>query len=157
MQKENRLRGFERVESEYLQGRSEELPSRNPMPQRGTKSSAGYDLRAYGSYIIRAGSMVIVHTGITAFMDEDEFLDVRIRSGHAYSHQLTLQNSCGVIDSDYYGKEIKLMVRNESDRDFYLNHGDRIGQGIFLPYLITDDDCPADTERKGGFGSTGNE
>jgi dUTP pyrophosphatase len=38
--------------------------------------------------------------------------------------------------------------------DITIKKGERIGQGIFLPFLKADND-DADTERKGGFGSSG--
>ena len=37
-----------------------------------------------------------------------------------------------------------------------IKKGERIGQGIFLPYLLADgDDQVEKAERQGGFGSTG--
>lgn len=129
------------------------------IPQRATKKSAGYDLRAYFTdreeEVINPGEMKTIPTGLTVYMQDDEFLDVRIRSGMARKYQLTLQNDAGVIDSDYYGNEIGIMIRNEGTEPFVIKHGDRIAQGIFLKYLVADDDKPLSEERTSGFGSTG--
>ena len=43
---------------------------------------------------------------------------------------------------------------NHGNKTFVANEGDKIVQGIFLPYGITIDD-EASGERTGGFGSTG--
>ena len=39
------------------------------------------------------------------------------------------------------------------DEDIEIKKGDRIGQAIFTPYLVADNDT-ANGERNGGFGST---
>ena len=71
---------------------------------------------------------------------------------------LVLANSVGIIDKDYYGNEdndghIMFAVWNFKAEDVKIEKGERIGQGIFQKYLVTDDDS-AEGERTGGFGST---
>ena len=46
-----------------------------------------------------------------------------------------------------------IALKNEGEKVFTVNKGDKYAQGIFQKYLITDDDN-ADGTRKGGFGST---
>lgn len=147
---DQKIRGFEVLE-QYKH--SMNLPVQ--IPQRATSKSAGYDIRANEEVFIMPGEMKAIGTGLTVYMQDDEFLDLRIRSGLAFKYQLTLQNDAGVVDADYYGKEIKVMIRNEGTQVARFVQGDRIAQGIFTPYLVTDDDAPADKERDGGFGSTG--
>lgn len=130
--------------------------SKVSVPTRKTEKSAGYDISAIGSYVIQPGCKAIIDTGVTAYMAENEWLALFVRSGLAYKHDLTLQNATGVIDADYYGQHIKILLRNEGDKPFIVHHGDRIVQGIFLPYLKADEDSQVNKEvRKGGFGSTG--
>jgi dUTP pyrophosphatase len=148
-------RGFEVLEDAHYYDYVTESMKPAQIPQRATKKSAGYDIRAVEEHFIKPGQMVAVPTGLTSYMQEDEFLDLRIRSGLAFKYQLTLQNDAGVIDADYYGKEIKVMIRNEGERVCRILPGDRIAQGIFINYLITDDDAPVTEDRTGGFGSTG--
>ncbi|MFE4029273.1 dUTP diphosphatase [Priestia sp. YIM B13551] len=125
-------------------------------PGRKTTSSAGYDIAAIGDYHIAPNSKAIINTGLTAYMGSDEWLALFVRSGLAYADDLTLQNSVGVIDSDFYGKHIRILLRNEGTTPFEVKHGDRIAQAIFLPYLKADDDSEMEkAERNGGFGSTG--
>lgn len=140
----DKVRGFEALSS-----------IKTKLPNRATQKSAGYDIRANEGVFIRPGEKKAIGTGITCFMQDDEFLDLRIRSGLAFKYDLTLQNDAGVIDSDYYGNEIKVMIRNEGTAVARFVVGDRIAQGIFSKYLLTDDDKPASTIRTDGLGHTG--
>lgn len=81
------------------------------------------------------------------------------RSGLALKHGITLLNAEGIIDSDYI-HEVKVILINNGNDVFTINHGDRICQGELiknLEYTIEEiDDCPIDkSDRTGGFGSTG--
>jgi len=126
-------------------------------PSRKTHRAAGYDICSVEDVVIHPGEKVAISTGLTAHMEPDEFLAVVIRSGLAFEHNLTLQNAFGVIDADYYGNEIKILVRNEGKIPFMIKAGNRIAQGIFMPYLMaTDDEASKKATRTGGFGSTGN-
>lgn len=136
-----------------------EFEGKAKLPTRATKRSAGYDIHAVGSYHVQPGEMVPVATGLTAYMGDDEELQLRARSGLAYKHQITLQNGIGTIDSDYYGNHIQVLIRNEGHEVFAIEDGDRICQGVFAKFLTVDGDDsdnnePTD-ERQGGFGSTG--
>lgn len=127
-----------------------------PKPSRKTTKSAGYDIRSNEDVIIQPGTKAVIGTGVTVICNDNEFLDLRIRSGLAFNHNLTMQNDCGVIDADYYPNEIKAMIRNEGTEPFEIKKGDRIAQGLFIPYLITDDDTEDEKqERTGGLGHTG--
>jgi dUTP pyrophosphatase len=73
---------------------------------------------------------------------------------------LILKNITPIIDSDYYGNpktdgNIGLHLLNISNQTILILKGERICQGIFVPYFITNDDDPVNNERLGGFGSTG--
>ena len=67
-------------------------------------------------------------------------------------------NTVSIIDSDYFyvnnEGHIFIKLKNNRDKPFVVNAGDRIVQGIFVPYGITVDDDVKD-ERRGGIGSTG--
>lgn len=148
-------RGFE-ILPEFANMASE-LESRlgiNFMPQRATKGSSGYDIRTIQDVTLNPGDIVLVPTGLTARMLEDEELQLRGRSGLALKG-LCLANGVGTIDSDYYGKHIQFIYNNRSSEVIELKAGDRIGQGIFAKYLTTSDDSPKELERTGGFGHSG--
>lgn len=145
-----RIRGFE----PYKQISNMSQPI---IPQRGTSLSAGYDLAAYikEPWRILPGARLLIPTGLTAYMQDDEELQIRTRSGLAYKRGLVVLNSPGTIDADYYGQHIQVLLFNTGTEGFYISPGDRIAQAIFSKYLVTDDDQPLDNSRVGGFGSTG--
>jgi dUTP pyrophosphatase len=135
------------------------------LPVRSSKDSNGYDFYAnetvvvpsYPKYtIIAHGSVkpVMVSTGVTAQFPDDVALLILDRSSNPIKRGLSLANSVGDIDSGYFPMEIKGMFYNFSDQYYVINKGDRIMQGIFVPFLLTSDD-QAKGKRDGGFGSTG--
>ena len=163
-----KCRGFEIV-SKYL--------NRNlNLPLRQTKSAAGYDFEAAENIVVpsiwkkafvklfdedKSLKATLIPTGIKAYMGEDEYLQLSIRSGMTLKSGLILANGVGVVDADYYNNDsneghIMFAVYNFGFVDKHINKGERIGQGIFLPFLKADCDHSV-KERSGGFGSTGNE
>lgn len=131
------------------------------LPQRKTAASAGYDLEAAEHTAIMPGCCTLVPTGLKAYMQSDEVLCIHIRSSMAVKRQLVLMNSVGVVDADYYNNEdneghILIALYNRGEEPVFIPKGERIAQGIFMKYLVTDDDTAGEGEqRKGGFGSTG--
>ena len=128
------------------------------LPKRQTKNSAGYDFYVASDTVIKAHSIALIPTGVKAYMEVDEVLKIYVRSSMPMKKGLTLANNVGIIDSDYYENpdndgHIMIQVLNFSDNDILVKKNDRIAQGIFLKYLLTDDDT-TNEERKGGFGST---
>lgn len=102
---------------------------------------------------------VLIPTGIKAYMGDDEFLQLCNRSSNPLKNFLLLGNGVGVIDSDYYDNadnegHIMFQFINFGLSDKVIKKGERIGQGIFLPFLKADQDVTIG-ERTGGFGSSG--
>lgn len=125
------------------------------MPQRATKQSAGYDLSTPVEVTIPANSRVLVPTHITAKMSPDEYLAIVPRSGLALKKGITVLNTPGTVDADYYPGDIGVILYNTTSEDITLEQGERIAQAIVSTYYIVDNDKPKDVERNGGFGSTG--
>ena len=132
------------------------------MPKRSTKNSAGYDFfnpeRVEIPPYKIGDNPVMVKTGVKAYMMADEVLLLYNRSSNPKKKKLVIPNSVGVIDSDYYNNEdnegeMAFTFYNLSDETVVLEKGDKLGQGLFQKYLLTDDDS-ADGVRNGGFGST---
>jgi dUTP pyrophosphatase len=129
------------------------------LPLRETANAAGYDIRAAKDFIVpKGGQIVLVPTGVKAFMESDEFLMLVNRSSGPIKRGLVMPNSVGIIDADYYNtdQEIKWQVMNIGTEDVEIKKGERIAQGIFMKYLRADNDS-ASGSRTGGFGSTGEE
>lgn len=130
------------------------------LPQRKTSESAGYDIECGESVTIQPGEVRLVATGVKAFMNYDEYLSIHIRSSIAIKRHLMLANCTGIIDSDYYNNEeneghILIGLYNLGSQAVSLDKGERVAQGIFSKYLLTNED-DAQGIRKGGIGSTGN-
>lgn len=140
-------------------------------PKIGTIGSAGYDISIPLTYkapiIIEPGESVKINSGIAACMPKGIVLLLFVRSSIGIKRGLVLTNGTGVIDSDYYGNptnkgEIIIALRNTSKDKVILKPGERVIQGIFVPYFLTDEDeSELETvkykERQGGIGSTNKE
>ena len=102
--------------------------------------------------------LTLVPTGVKAYMDDDQVLELAIRSSIPMSNFLTLANGIGIIDADYVDNidnegHIFFQVINMSPFNITIKKGDIIGQGMFKRYEITEDDIAGGT-RIGGCGST---
>ena len=128
------------------------------LPKRATKGSAGYDFVSTVSVTLKPGESIRIPTGIRCYMEQGYVLHIYPRSSLGMKFQMTLTNTVGIIDSDYYnakneGHMIASIV-NRGNKDFTLNAGERFTQGVFLPYFLAQEE-DIETEREGGFGSSG--
>lgn len=131
------------------------------LPKRATKGSAGYDFYSPFSFSMEPGTTMKVPTGIRCEMQQDWVLKLYPRSGLGFKYRLQLNNTVGIIDSDYFYSDneghIMAKITNDSKegKTVELTSGTGFMQGIFLEYGITEDD-DAKGIRNGGFGSTSN-
>lgn len=165
----NRIARFEKVSFEvFLRDMSLNFPvddtqdiyDRLRLPERATVGSAGYDFFLPIGISLAAGETVTIPTGVRAYIEEGWFLMCCPRSGLGFRYRLRLDNTVGIIDSDYYFSEneghiiIRITNENTSGKVLTLSAGKAFAQGIFIPYGITLDD-KAEEIRRGGFGSSG--
>lgn len=129
------------------------------LPVRATKKSAGYDFFVAEDVEVRPHEIKLVPTGIKAQIDDGYWLQLAVRSSTPKKLGLMLANGIGIIDGDYYNNpdnegHIMFQVYNINNLSpVTLHKGDRIGQGVFVPYAVVDDDNTT-AVRTGGFGST---
>ena len=130
------------------------------LPQRKTTKSAGYDIIALTDedVYVHPGMSVNLETGVKACMEDDEVMLLFIRSSLGIKQGLTLSNSCGVIDADYYNNpdndgHFILNIINTGNSVQRIPARSRVAQAVFVKYLTVDDDN-ATGERIGGIGST---
>ena len=129
------------------------------LPKRATKGSAGYDFFTPYPITIAPGETVKIPTGIRVWMEEEWVLKCYPRSGLGFKYRLQLNNTVGIIDSDYYYSDneghifAKLTNDTNEGKTISLKAGEGFMQGIFVEYGITLDD-DAKGIRNGGFGST---
>ena len=75
------------------------------LPRRATAGSAGYDFRSTVSVSLAPGETVMIPTGIRVKIDGGWALLLFPRSGLGFRYRLQLNNTVGVIDSDYYDSD----------------------------------------------------
>lgn len=146
----------ENLKEEYIRDVYENIK----LPVRATKGSAGYDFFSPFNIMLEPGKTAKIPTGIRCKMEEDWVLKLYPRSGLGFKFRLQLNNTVGIIDSDYYYSDneghifIKITNDTNENKTVSINKGDAFAQGIFCEYGITIDDETIGV-RNGGFGSTG--
>lgn len=151
-----RLRGFEPVDKEFRKDGKGYV-----IPVRGDSRSAGHDIATPITVTIPPRGKVLIWSNIKTYMQDDEVLELYVRSSIGIKKGIVLSNTVGIIDSSYYSNpdndgNLGLALYNTSDKEVTLDAGERVCQGIFKKYLVADNDITLNTERSGGIGSTGN-
>ena len=129
------------------------------LPQRATMGSAGYDFFVPIDLDIVPNTTVKVPTGIRCKMKKNYVLQIYPRSGLGFKYRLQLDNTVGIIDSDYYNSDneghifIKITNDTHEGKTIELKQGDGFAQGIFNKYYLAKENR-VNTKRNGGFGST---
>lgn len=130
------------------------------LPERKTIGSAGYDFHVPFDITLSPGETILIPTGVRCLMEPEWVLKLYPRSGLGFKYRLQLNNTVGIIDSDYYYSDtneghIMAKITNDSNEEnvLKLKSGDGFMQGIFVEYGITVDDH-ASGKRNGGMGST---
>ena len=132
------------------------------LPSYATAGSAGCDLRAAiaESLTLLPGGRTRIPTGLAVAIPAGYEGQVRMRSGLAIRHGLTLLNGPGTIDSDYRG-EIQIILANLGSEPVTITRGERIAQLVIAPVARArwepTEELPASPRDVGGFGSTGKE
>ena len=155
------MRKFEVVKNESLKFPAVETK----LPERADNRSAGYDFYSKEEKVLMPGDFHTFWTDVKVLMYYDNELELHTRSGNGCKKGLVLRNGTGIIDPSYYGNisndgNIGICLVNMGKDPVFIAEGDRIAQGIFHRYLITDDDKfltekNNSVQRMGGFGSSG--
>lgn len=144
----------------YPEDKIKEVYDNIMIPVRATSGSAGYDFHTPVSFILKPNETIKIPTGIRVRIDAGWMLGLYPRSGLGFKYRMQLNNTVGIIDSDYYSSSneghimIKFTNASNTGLTIELNEGAAFAQGIFTEYGITEDD-EATAVRDGGFGSTG--
>lgn len=155
------MRKFEKISFDEFKKFSDDIELYNSivLPTRSTVNSAGYDIRSIENGVIKPNESKAFRTGLKVCINSDEVLFIYSRSSQGYKYDVSLSNSVGVIDSDYYNNidnegHFFIKLRNDGENDYEVNIGDKIAQGVFIKYLTVDDEETINNIRKGGIGST---
>ncbi len=148
-----RIAEFYTVSTEIYGGDTSEII----LPKRATTGSAGYDFYSPCDILLEPGQSVTVKTGVRVRINEGWVLFLLPKSGLGCKYRLTLNNTVGVVDSDYYYSDneghIAVFLTNCGSKTLEIKKNSSFCQGVFLPFGITESDA-ADGIRNGGFGST---
>ena len=129
------------------------------LPIRATVGSAGYDFFSPLTFILEPGETIKIPTGIRAEIAEGWVLMLFPRSGLGFKYRLQMNNTVGIIDSDYFYSDneghifVKLTNDSKENKTVIVEAGQGFVQGLFIPFGITEDDNVS-ALRNGGFGST---
>lgn len=157
--KEQFINDFKNTLDNYDESQIENIYETIKLPKRATIGSAGYDFYTPINFTLKPQETINIPTGIRVKINEGWFLAIFPRSGLGFKYRLQLNNTVGIIDSDYFNSDneghifIKITNDSNEEKTVQVAAGTGFAQGIFLEYGITEDD---DTEavRNGGFGST---
>lgn len=157
------MRKFQEVEKKFLKFPDVETVK----PSRSDRFSAGYDFYSKETHALMPGQSHVFWTDVKAICWFDNVLMLFARSGLGTKKGVVPRNCVGIIDASYAGNEandgnIGICLQNNGNEPIVIEVGDRIAQGIFTRYLITDDDPLMgrriknnnEARRKGGFGSS---
>ena len=142
------MRKFEKISYEQFKRDiidDRQLYEEYEIPSRETYYAAGYDFHALCDFVIKPGMTKKIPTGIKAEMENDDVLLIVVRSSQGFKYNVRLINQVGVVDKDYYNNptnegHIWIGLKNEGIKDYVVNKGDGIAQGMFIKYLLTEND-----------------
>ena len=148
-----KIRGFEPVVEKH---KKNSVPA--ILPIRGSRDSAGYDFASPVEFKVKPYDKALIWTDVKAYMQENEVLKLYPRSSLGIKKGLTLANTVGIVDRDYHSNEsndgnIGICLYNNTGEEVFISAGERIAQGIFTPFLVSDNGNTED-DRVGGIGST---
>lgn len=129
------------------------------LPKRATSGSAGYDFYSPIDITLEPGKAIKIPTGIRVEICDGWVLKCYPRSGLGFKFRLQLNNTVGIIDSDYFNSDneghifAKITNDTNENKTIEIKAGTGFMQGIFVQYGITFDDETSEI-RNGGFGST---
>lgn len=127
------------------------------LPTKAHKGDACYDIYGIEDVILKPHEIKLFRTGLIPGIPYDMEMQIRPRSGLAIKHGIGIQNSPGTIDAPYRS-ELGIIIRNDLDTPYEFKVHDRIAQAAFAKVenteLVEVDDLD-ETDRDGGFGSTG--
>lgn len=150
---------YESCKENFVESEIKKMYEDIKLPIRATAGSAGYDIFAPFGFSLAPSETIKIPTGVRCEIDEGWVLKIYPRSGLGFKFRLQLNNTVGIIDSDYFYSDneghifIKITNDSNENKTVEVKKGTGFAQGIFVEYGITVDD-DATGIRNGGFGST---
>lgn len=128
------------------------------MPTKGSEEAGAFDIYMPEAGRVEGNTTTTVNLGFAAEVPKGYVALLLPRSSSGAKFGLELNNTCGVIDSDYRG-EWKAVLRTKNELLYSWQAGDRLLQFILVPVanvtLELTDSLDETARGTGGFGSTG--
>jgi len=130
------------------------------IPTQGSKSAAGWDLRALEDTVVERGKSSKIRTGLAVAIPEGWEGQIRSRSSLG-AKGMIMPNGVGTIDSDYRGELMVLATWIGEGDKIELTKGERIAQMLIAPVPVTTyrevtfEELSTTDRGQGGFGSSG--
>ena len=129
-------------------------------PTYSTEHSAGFDFYSVDNVKISKENPQIIRTGVSVEIPNGYVMLLFSRSGHGFKNNVRLSNCVGVIDSDFRAEVLVKLAKDDiQNNEFHIDAGDRIAQGIIIPFpkiIFEEATSLSETNRgENGFGSTG--
>lgn len=127
------------------------------LPSKGRSGDAGWDIYMPTSGTV-SGKTLEVPLGFAIEIPTGYCALIMPRSGVGTKHGLELNNTVGLIDSNYRG-EWKVFIRTKDTRPYSWEAGDRLLQFIIIPHFQDNlelvDSLTESNRNTEGFGSSG--
>lgn len=128
------------------------------IPEFKSSGAAGGDVCSTIDVTIMPGQSAKIPLGIALQAPEGYMFEAVGRSGLGCKFGLRLANCVGIIDNDYRG-EIMVVLINDGDLQYTIRKGDAVAQLLLREYHQYDvevvDELSDTIRGEGGFGSTG--
>ena len=129
------------------------------LPEFQTTGSAGADVRCIDAFSLGPKETKLIKLGFILDIPSGFEIQVRPRSGLALRNGLIVPNSPGTIDEDFVHENC-VILHNNSSTAFMAEAGTRIAQFCLrvvpkCEYVEVDSLSEKNSDRAGGFGSTG--
>jgi len=153
------MRGFEKISFNQFKKDVKDdigLYESYKLPNRDSVNAAGYDFYLLEDITIEPNQIMKIPTGIKSYFGKDEVLLLVVRSSMGFKYNIRLCNQVGVVDADYYNNEnneghMWIRIQNEGDKTVSFSKGSAVAQGIFMKFLIADEDAPIKDKRTSDY------
>jgi dUTP pyrophosphatase len=128
-------------------------------PEYKTVGACAFDLAPIENATIQPGEIVRLRTGLVICVPVGYVLLIAARSSLPKKYGLCVPQGFGIVDNDFCGPtdELLLQLLNFTDKPVEVKKGDRLVQGMFVPFVRAEF-TPVEVltnPSRGGFGSTG--
>lgn len=129
------------------------------LPVYASPGACAFDLALMEDATIQPGEIVRLRTGLIIRVPQGYTLLIAARSSLPRKYGLCVPQGFGIVDNDFCGPDDELLLQllNFTDKPTSVKKGDRLVQGMFVPFVKGEfrEVNEMNHKTRGGFGSTG--